>query len=101
MVRWVVLCHVLALNFLFASGSGLLYAAEPPKALHWETNANPTPIGSPKALTGGRLISSIDAFPLTLRQVGPDSSGSFRQLLNDNDMSLITMHPNTDQWVPM
>jgi microcin C transport system substrate-binding protein len=101
MVRWVVFCHAVAFSFAFASGMNSLLAAEPPASLRWETNANPAPIGSPKAVTGGRIISYMDAFPLTLRQVGPDSPSAFRSLLDDNDMSLVTLHPNTDEWIPM
>jgi microcin C transport system substrate-binding protein len=101
MLQWVAFCHALALSFAFASGMNPLLAAEPPLNLRWETNANPPLIASPEAVTGGRIIASIDAFPLTLRQVGPDSPSSFRTLLDDNDMSLVTLHPNTDAWMPM
>lgn len=101
MLQWVAFCHALALSFAFASGMNPLLAAEPPLNLRWETNANPPLIASPEAVTGGRMIASIDAFPLTLRQVGPDSPSSFRTLLDDNDMSLVTLHPNTDAWMPM
>ncbi len=101
MVRWVVLCPTLAFSFAFASGIDPLLAAEPPASLRWETNASPELISSPKAVTGGRIITFMDSFPLTLRQVGPDASSGFRKLLDENDMSLVTLHPNTDTWLPM
>lgn len=72
MLQWVAFCHALALSFAFASGMNPLLAAEPPLTLRWEINANPPLIASPETVSGGRIIASIDAFPLTLRQVGPD-----------------------------
>jgi microcin C transport system substrate-binding protein len=96
----VVRC-VLALSFVLASGMTSLHAAEPPATLRWETNDKPQPIASPKAVPGGRITGYIDTYPLTLRQVGPDATGAFRALLDENDMSLVTMHPNTETWIPM
>ncbi len=101
MVRWLVLCPALILTAALCCGSGTLWGAEPPASLHWQTQAQPKSLGSPKAQRGGKLVSYIPSFPLTLRQVGPDAASSFRRLLDDNDMSLLTMHPNDESWIPM
>ena len=90
---------VLVLGFLLKTFE--LHALEPPAHLVWQTQALPELIGSPKAKKGGRLITSITHFPLTLRQVGPDSSDAFRRLLDENDLSLIVMHPNNQGYLPL
>lgn len=78
-----------------------LQAEEPPAQLVWQTQASPELIASPEAKKGGRLVTAITHFPLTLRQVGPDSSDAFRRLLDENDLSLIVMHPNNDGGLPL
>jgi hypothetical protein len=55
---------------------------------------------SPKALPGGNLNLFVDSFPLTFRTVGPDSNGSFRSFILDNQMRLISFHPNTGNPIP-
>ena len=37
---------------------------------------------------------------MTFRVVGPDSNGSFRSAILDNQLSLINIHSNTDQIIP-
>lgn len=54
----------------------------------------------PKALPGGTLNLFIDSFPLTFRTVGPDSNGSFRSFIQDNQLRLISFHPNTGNPIP-
>lgn len=71
-----------------------------PKDLTWLTSTNTKSLGSPDAQQGGSLNESLSTFPLTLRQVGPDSNGSFRSFMDDNDMGLVTIHPNTDEFLP-
>ena len=101
MVRWLVFCQVIVLLTFLPGGESGLWASEPPASLQWQTQAFPQAIGSPQAKKGGRLVSYLSTFPLTLRQVGPDASDSFRRLLDENDMSLVTMHPNDETWIPM
>lgn len=75
-------------------------ASELPKNLKWETNAEFPLIASPDAQKGGRFNVYVQSYPLTLRQVGPDSNGGFRAYLDQNQLSLVALHPNTDEWLP-
>lgn len=70
-------------------------AADLPATLQWIDNAELPDIGSPKAKKGGTIHGAIDAFPATLRTVGPDSNGSFRNyILDEVVVQLGTLHPN-------
>ena len=89
---------VFTVGFLF-SASGLL-ARSLPKDIKWETATNIPSIASERAQPGGTLYDYMPSFPLTLRDVGPDSNGSFRSYLDSNKMSLVSMHPNTDEYIP-
>jgi microcin C transport system substrate-binding protein len=71
-----------------------------PKDIKWLSNDNPPAIGDSSAQKGGTLNLYIGEFPATLRAVGPDSNGSFRSQLDANSMSLINIHPNTEEVVP-
>jgi microcin C transport system substrate-binding protein len=80
--------------------------AEPvtlPKNIVWTTDNDEPLIGSPKALRGGTLRMAIDAYPLTLRLMGPNSNGPFAGWNRAFTMgfSLVTQHPNTDKFIPM
>ncbi len=71
-----------------------------PEGLVWETN-NADPIfASEKAIKGGTLRTFMLSFPLTLRNVGPDSNGSFRSNIDGNQLSLTAFHPNTLNIIP-
>ncbi len=86
---------------IFGSFWGAFGLASPKPAspkLHWQSLASPPSLGSPKAQRGGTLRLYLPQFPLTLRQVGPDAHQSFRKVLDDNDLSLLNLHPNTGQW---
>lgn len=72
-----------------------------PEKMDWQTAKNVQPIGSPQAKKGGTIYDYLLSFPLTLRQVGPDSNGGFRSALDSNDLSLLTIHPNTDEYIPI
>jgi microcin C transport system substrate-binding protein len=75
--------------------------ADLPADLQWTDNGDLPEIGSPNAKKGGTAHSFIDDFPRTLRIVGPDSNGSFRNyLLDDVIMNLAHRHPNTFQYMP-
>lgn len=66
-----------------------------PAGLEWENGGDLPEIGSPKAKKGGTLNFSLQDFPRTFRQLGPDSNGSFRPwILDDMVMNWATRHPN-------
>lgn len=71
-----------------------------PSDLKWETTEIQDFLGSPDAKVGGTVNDFLPSFPLTMRQVGPDSNGAFRSYLDANDMSLISLHPNTEEFIP-
>jgi len=71
-----------------------------PDNIKWLTNKSDPIFSSEKALKGGILHSAITSFPMTFRVVGPDSNGSFRSAILDNQLSLINLHPNTDHIIP-
>lgn len=69
--------------------------ADLPPDLVWEDGADLPEIGSPNAKRGGTLNFYIPDFPRTLRQLGPDSNGSFRPwILDDVVMQWAWRHPN-------
>lgn len=70
-----------------------------PTDLKWETNETDAVISSPEAKPGGTFREFIDSFPPTLRTEGPDSNHSFRGV-RLNQMSLVTLHPNTENIIP-
>jgi microcin C transport system substrate-binding protein len=78
----------------------VIIAAELPKDIKWETNDNDPVFSSPSAIKGGTFRTNLLSFPLTLRNVGPDSNGSFRSSINDNQMSPTYTHPNTGNVIP-
>ncbi len=66
-----------------------------PAGLQWEDGSGLPEFAAPEAVKGGTLYSFIDDFPRTLRLLGPDSNGSFRPyLLDDNAMRFAQRHPN-------
>jgi len=68
---------------------------ELPADLAWEDGMDLPDIGSPEAKKGGTFSYFIDDFPRTLRTSGPDSNGSFRPyILDDNAMRFAQRHPN-------
>ncbi|MFW7378778.1 MAG: extracellular solute-binding protein [Oligoflexus sp.] len=72
-----------------------------PKNLKWETTSDYPLIASPDAKPGGTLNDYMMSYPLTLRQVGPDANGAFRVYLTENQLALLAMQPNTEQWIPV
>ncbi|MFH1726485.1 MAG: extracellular solute-binding protein [Elusimicrobiota bacterium] len=75
-------------------------AAELPAGVKWETNDSDPVFASPQAEKGGTFNTYMLSFPLTLRTVGPDSNGSFRSYLLNNQVQLTYVHPNTGNIVP-
>jgi microcin C transport system substrate-binding protein len=71
-----------------------------PDNLVWLTNASDPVFASPAAVKGGTLHLALLSFPMTFRVVGPDSNGSFRSAILDNQLSLIDIHPNTLKIIP-
>ena len=71
-----------------------------PDNIKWLTNVSDPAFSSDKAQKGGILHSAITSFPMTFRVVGPDSNGSFRSAILDNQLSLINIHPNSDNIIP-
>ncbi|ABW66752.1 extracellular solute-binding protein [Desulfosudis oleivorans] len=71
-----------------------------PENIDWLTNDTDPVFASPDAVTGGTLRLSLLSFPLTFRVVGPDSNSSFRSAILGNQLSLISIHPNTERIVP-
>jgi microcin C transport system substrate-binding protein len=66
-----------------------------PADLVWEDGMDLPDLGSPEAKKGGTFYYFIDDFPRTLRVAGPDSNGSFRPyILDDNAMRFAQRHPN-------
>ncbi|MCK5097944.1 MAG: ABC transporter substrate-binding protein [Desulfobacteraceae bacterium] len=74
--------------------------AKLPSNITWLTNNSDPLFSSTKAEKGGALRLSILSFPMTFRTVGPDSNGSFRSAILDNQLSLINIHPNTENIIP-
>lgn len=71
-----------------------------PENIAWLTNSKDPVFSSEKAVKGGVFRAAIFSFPMTFRVVGPDSNGSFRSTILDNQMSLINIHPNSDNILP-
>jgi microcin C transport system substrate-binding protein len=71
-----------------------------PDNIHWLTNEIDPVFSSMDAQKGGTLHSALISFPMTFRVVGPDSNGSFRGAILDNQLSLINIHPNSGNIIP-
>ena len=67
-----------------------------PADLQWLKNESDPVYASPESRKGGALNSWVLSFPLTFRVVGPDSNSSFRSAILGNQLSLIGIHPNTE-----
>jgi len=72
-----------------------------PNDLEWLTNEDDPTFASPEAEPGGTLHLPLDDFPMTFRTVGPDSNGTFRSSILDNQLYLLEMHPNTQNLIPV
>ena len=75
--------------------------ADIPTDLKWEDGSSEKVFASPKAKRGGTLNTFTGDWPRTLRFVGPDASGSFRQyILDSNALILVESHPQSDGYYP-
>lgn len=71
-----------------------------PDNIHWLTNESDPVYASKNAKKGGVFHQALLTFPLTFRTVGPDSNTSFRSAILGNQLSLIGLHPNTENILP-
>ncbi len=74
--------------------------ADLPDNLVWETNDIAPVFASEKALKGGIFRTMMSDFPPTFRMVGPNANTSFVGNLRSNDLSLIDIHPQTQDYLP-
>lgn len=86
--------------FVFLFESAAFAEPELPKDIKWLTNDSDPVYASPDSKKGGTMHSAIMSFPMTFRVVGPDSNGSFRSAILDNQLSLIGIHPDTENIIP-
>jgi len=91
---------IISAFMLFFAAESSFAAPELPKDIEWLTNDTDPVFASPDAKKGGTLNLSLLSFPLTFRVVGPDSNSSFRSAVLDNQLSLIGIHPNTENITP-
>lgn len=72
-----------------------------PADLKWDDGMDLPEFASPEAKKGGTMNYWVQDFPRTLRFVGPDSNGSFRPwILDDNVMTYAQRHPNVTSLTP-
>ncbi len=71
-----------------------------PADIEWLTNDSDPVFASPEAVKGGHVNSYLSEFPPTFRIVGPDSNHSFRDVILNNNLTLIDIHPNTGNIIP-
>ena len=69
--------------------------ADLPADLVWENGMDLPDFGSSEAKKGGTVFMSLQDYPRTLRNVGPDANGSFRAyILDDTAVRYARRHPN-------
>jgi microcin C transport system substrate-binding protein len=90
----------IAIISMFALHATAIAAPELPDDIKWLTNESDPVFASPEAKKGGTFREAILSFPATFRLVGPDSNNSFAGVLRSNQLSLIGMHPNTENIIP-
>ena len=71
-----------------------------PHNILWLTNDTDPVFASDNAEKGGVIREAIMNFPMTFRVVGPDSNGSFRSAILDNQLALINIHPVSRRIIP-
>lgn len=72
-----------------------------PEGLEWETNLSDPVVADQNAKKGGTYHDFLSSFPVTFRQVGPNSNSSFRRNLDRNSLGLLGLHPNTLNFYPV
>ena len=93
-------CLIFLGGLLLLTPQWPLASEQLPEGLQWQTNDTAPLYAAPEAKKGGTYRTYMTAFPLTLRTVGPDSNSSFRSYLDGNKMSLLALHPNTEELLP-
>lgn len=84
-----------ALEAIRLAGFSYFVDYQLPGGLEWDDGQDLPEFASPEAKRGGVERIAIQDFPRTLRTVGPDANGAFRNyLLDDNQMRLTRPHPN-------
>ena len=86
--------------FMFSWTNAVWAAPQLPDDIKWLTNEMDPVFASTDAQKGGTFRDAISSFPLTFRVVGPDSNSSFRSAILGNQLSLIGIHPNTENIIP-
>ena len=72
-----------------------------PKDLVWQDGSEQKEFADPRAVRGGTLRQFTGSTPPTLRRVGPNANNGFRgELYDNNDFSLLSSHPNTEETIP-
>lgn len=71
-----------------------------PENLEWQSGQEQKIFSSSEAKKGGILHTATMTYPTTFRQYGPNSNTAFRSYLDDNDMSLVEIHPETSEYYP-
>jgi microcin C transport system substrate-binding protein len=72
-----------------------------PEGLVWQDGSEMSEMGSPQAKKGGTEYRALQDFPRTLRIVGPDSNGGFRNmLLDDATLQLGHRHSEYFDYIP-
>ncbi|MBT5739366.1 MAG: hypothetical protein HN891_03405 [Planctomycetes bacterium] len=67
----------------------------------WTTNSKFVPLGSPDAVPGGKLRTSIPNFLPTLRNDGPNSNlTTITDIYALTHEGLLGIHPETLEWIP-
>ena len=80
---------------------GFKTPADLPQGLEWHDGSEMSEMGSPQAKKGGTEYRALQDFPRTLRIVGPDSNGGFRNmLLDDATMQLGHRHGEYFDYIP-
>ncbi|MFN0127134.1 MAG: ABC transporter substrate-binding protein [Verrucomicrobiales bacterium] len=89
-----------AMEFFKANPDFFVWAdrSQIPANLDWQDGAEVPEIGSHDAQKGGTYYYVIPDFPRTLRFVGPDANGAFRNNVHDNNtLALVGTHPDNPE----
>lgn len=85
---------------ILLANPGSAWSETLPDNIQWQTNTTAPIFASADAKKGGTYRSYMLSFPLTLRHVGPDSNGVFASVIRSLNLSLIGLHPNTEEILP-
>ncbi|MDF2153959.1 extracellular solute-binding protein [Vibrio sp. CAU 1672] len=91
--------RLLLASTLTAISMGVM-SATLPADLEWQSNWDAPLFASEQAQFGGTYRTYLSSFPQTLRSVGPDSNSGLRSWFADDVPNLVSMHPNTLEWIP-